>query len=228
MQAFVFNTRRPLFQDPLVRQALGARPLTSCGPTGRCSSPSTPATTPSLPTRTTPPRPAGCGRAAPARTPARPGAGRGVHPAAGAAVHRTAEQPARQHARGENPARTGRLDDCGAGCSPIRRRNLPFRYPAGGFLVPAGDRAYAANLRKLGIAVDYRTIDPACTRTGSGTSIADMVVTSFGQSQSPGNEQARLLDQPGGGPQGFAELAGIHSRRWTPWWTRSMPTPRSS
>jgi microcin C transport system substrate-binding protein len=70
---------------------------------------------------------------------------------------------------------------------------------------------YAANLRKLGIAVDYRTIDPALYADRVRDFDFDMVVTSFGQSQSPGNEQRDYWTSQAADRKGSRNLAGIHS-----------------
>ena len=70
---------------------------------------------------------------------------------------------------------------------------------------------YAANLRKLGIAVDYRTIDPALYADRVRDFDFDMVVTSFGQSQSPGNEQRDYWTSQAADRKGSRNLAGIRS-----------------
>ena len=70
---------------------------------------------------------------------------------------------------------------------------------------------YAANLRKLGIAVDYRTIDPALYADRIRDFDFDMVVTSFGQSQSPGNEQRDYWTASAAERKGSRNLAGISS-----------------
>lgn len=70
---------------------------------------------------------------------------------------------------------------------------------------------YAANLRKLGIAVDYRTIDPALYADRIRDFDFDMVVSSFGQSQSPGNEQRDYWTSQAAPRKGSRNLAGISS-----------------
>ena len=61
---------------------------------------------------------------------------------------------------------------------------------------------YAANLGKLGITLRYRTVDPTLYQRRVDSFDYDMIVTTFGQSQSPGNEQRDMwhsasADQPG-------------------------------
>ena len=61
---------------------------------------------------------------------------------------------------------------------------------------------YIKNLQKLGIKASYRTIDPALYTLRIKDFDFDMVVNSFGQSQSPGNEQrdywhSSAADRPG-------------------------------
>ena len=61
---------------------------------------------------------------------------------------------------------------------------------------------YAKNLKKLGINMSYRTVDVALYQRRSDTFDFDMIVQSFGQSQSPGNElrnywHSSVADQEG-------------------------------
>jgi len=49
--------------------------------------------------------------------------------------------------------------------------------------------SYVKNLQKLGIKAHYRTIDPTLYTERLKTFDFDMIVTTYGQSQSPGNEQ---------------------------------------
>lgn len=63
--------------------------------------------------------------------------------------------------------------------------------------------AYVKNLRKLGMQVDYRTIDSALYVDRLKNFDFDMIVMVYGQSQSPGNEQrgywhSTFADRPGG------------------------------
>ncbi len=70
---------------------------------------------------------------------------------------------------------------------------------------------YAANLKRLGIAVTYRTIDPALYADRVKNFDFDMVVTTFGQSQSPGNEQRDYWTTVAADRNGSRNLAGIKS-----------------
>jgi microcin C transport system substrate-binding protein len=70
---------------------------------------------------------------------------------------------------------------------------------------------YVANLKRLGIAVAYRTIDPALYAERIKKFDFDMVVTSYGQSQSPGNEQRDYWTTPAASREGSRNLAGISS-----------------
>jgi microcin C transport system substrate-binding protein len=83
--------------------------------------------------------------------------------------------------------------------------NTPFTFDI--LLVsPSFERvmaAYAKNLKKLGIQVDYRTIDSALYVERLKKFDFDMIVMVYGQSQSPGNEQrgywhSTFADRPGG------------------------------
>lgn len=63
--------------------------------------------------------------------------------------------------------------------------------------------AYVKNLKKLGMQVDYRTIDSALYVERLKKFDFDMIVMVYGQSQSPGNEQrgywhSTFADRPGG------------------------------
>ncbi|MCL2341343.1 MAG: extracellular solute-binding protein [Proteobacteria bacterium] len=69
--------------------------------------------------------------------------------------------------------------------------------------------SYALNLGKLGIEVSYRTIDPALYADRIKNFDFDLVVTVFGQSQSPGNEQRDYWTSPAAGRKGSKNLAGI-------------------
>ncbi len=70
---------------------------------------------------------------------------------------------------------------------------------------PAFERVmapYAANLKKLGITLRYRTVDMTLYQRRLDSFDYDMIVSSFGQSQSPGNEQRDMwhsssADRPG-------------------------------
>lgn len=68
---------------------------------------------------------------------------------------------------------------------------------------------YARNLAKLGIRVDYRTVDPALYQRRMDTYDFDMVVAGFGQSQSPGNELLGMFHSSTATQEGARNLMGI-------------------
>ena len=70
---------------------------------------------------------------------------------------------------------------------------------------------FVSNLGKLGITAEYRTIDPALYADRIKNFEYDMVVTTFGQSQSPGNEQRDYWTSPAADRKGSRNLAGIAS-----------------
>ena len=70
---------------------------------------------------------------------------------------------------------------------------------------------YAKNLSKLGVKVSYRTIDPALYVDRIKNFDFDMTVTVYGQSQSPGNEQRDNWSSAAASRKGSANLAGIQS-----------------
>ena len=70
---------------------------------------------------------------------------------------------------------------------------------------------FAANLEKLGVKVTYRTIDPALYADRIKNFDFDMVVTTYGQSQSPGNEQRDYWTTEAAARKGSRNLAGINS-----------------
>jgi ABC-type oligopeptide transport system, periplasmic component len=70
---------------------------------------------------------------------------------------------------------------------------------------------YAANLKKMGIEVSYRTIDPALYTDRIKNFDFDMAVTSFGQSQSPGNEQRDYWTSAAADRKGSRNITGIKS-----------------
>ncbi|NLZ18154.1 MAG: ABC transporter substrate-binding protein [Desulfobulbaceae bacterium] len=69
--------------------------------------------------------------------------------------------------------------------------------------------AYANNLKKLGITIEYRSIDPSLYTDRIKNFDFDMVVSVFGQSQSPGNEQRDYWSSQAADQQGSRNLAGI-------------------
>jgi microcin C transport system substrate-binding protein len=68
---------------------------------------------------------------------------------------------------------------------------------------------YVANLKKLGMQVDYRTIDPALYTDRVQNFDFDMIVHVYGQSLSPGNEQKNYWHSEAANRQGSKNLAGI-------------------
>ncbi len=70
---------------------------------------------------------------------------------------------------------------------------------------------YVKNLAKLGIKADYRTIDPALYSDRVKNFDFDMVVNVFGQSQSPGNEQRDYWSSSSASRKGSRNLAGVNS-----------------
>ncbi len=68
---------------------------------------------------------------------------------------------------------------------------------------------YVANLKKLGVTVDYRTIDPALYTDRVQNFDYDMIVHVYGQSLSPGNEQKNFWHSESANRSGSKNLAGI-------------------
>ena len=68
---------------------------------------------------------------------------------------------------------------------------------------------FARNLGKLGIEVEYRTVDVALYQRRADTFDFDMMVTVFGQSQSPGNELISMFHSSTADQEGSRNLAGI-------------------
>ena len=68
---------------------------------------------------------------------------------------------------------------------------------------------YAHNLRKLGIQLNYRTVDVSLYVQRRRTFDFDMMVASFPQSQSPGNEQYNMWHSSTADQEGSNNLAGI-------------------
>jgi microcin C transport system substrate-binding protein len=69
--------------------------------------------------------------------------------------------------------------------------------------------SFARNLGKLGIEVDYRTVDVALYQRRADTFDFDMMVTVFGQSQSPGNELISMFHSSTADQEGSRNLIGI-------------------
>ncbi len=71
---------------------------------------------------------------------------------------------------------------------------------------------YVANLKKLGMKVDYRTIDPALYTDRVQNFDYDMIVHVYGQSLSPGNEQKNYWHSESANRPGSKNLAGISNK----------------
>lgn len=70
---------------------------------------------------------------------------------------------------------------------------------------------YVKNLKKLGIQAKYRTIDPTLYVERRNAFDFDMIVTVYGQSQSPGNEQRSYWHSSSADRVGSHNYAGIRS-----------------
>lgn len=70
---------------------------------------------------------------------------------------------------------------------------------------------YVKNLKKLGIQAKYRTIDPTLYVERRNAFDFDMIVISYGQSQSPGNEQRNFWQSSSADRIGSHNYAGIKS-----------------
>ena len=70
---------------------------------------------------------------------------------------------------------------------------------------------FERNLKKLGIAVEYRTVDVALYQQRMESFDFDMVVSSFGQSQSPGNELMGMFHSSSAQQNGSRNLIGIEN-----------------
>ncbi len=68
---------------------------------------------------------------------------------------------------------------------------------------------FVSNLKKLGIQADYRTIDPALYTEREQKFDFDMIVHVYGQAQSPGNEQRNYWHSATADIPGSKNLAGI-------------------
>lgn len=69
---------------------------------------------------------------------------------------------------------------------------------------------FARNLGKLGIHVDYRTVDPALYKRRTDEFDFDMVVSGFGESQSPGNELMQMFHSSSADKKGTRNLFGLN------------------
>ncbi len=70
---------------------------------------------------------------------------------------------------------------------------------------------YANNLKRLGIEMNYRTVDTSLYQRRNDTFDFDMVVSSFGQSMSPGNELRAMFHSESAATDGSRNLPGINS-----------------
>jgi microcin C transport system substrate-binding protein len=70
---------------------------------------------------------------------------------------------------------------------------------------------FARNLAKLGIRLRYRTVDSALYQRRTDTFDFDMIVESFGQSQSPGNELVGLWHSSTANQEGANNVMGLKS-----------------
>lgn len=68
---------------------------------------------------------------------------------------------------------------------------------------------FAANLKKLGIVINYRSVDPSLYQQRVDAFDYDMIVHVFGQSPSPGNEQRDFWHSSAADVKGSHNLIGI-------------------
>lgn len=68
---------------------------------------------------------------------------------------------------------------------------------------------FERNLAKLGIKINYRTVDVALWQRRADTFDFDMIVHVFGQSQSPGNEQMHMWHSSAADKEGSNNFIGI-------------------
>lgn len=71
---------------------------------------------------------------------------------------------------------------------------------------------FVSNLEKLGMKVSYRTIDPTLYTDRLKNFDFDMIVASYGQSLSPGNEQRNFWHSEAADKPGSSNYAGIRSK----------------
>jgi len=69
---------------------------------------------------------------------------------------------------------------------------------------------YAHNLAKLGVHMTYRTVDSALYQRRTDQFDFDMIVASFGASQSPGNELITRFHSSSANQEGSDNVSGIH------------------
>jgi microcin C transport system substrate-binding protein len=68
---------------------------------------------------------------------------------------------------------------------------------------------YVANLKRLGVKVNYRTVDQALYKRRLDNFDFDMIVHVFGQSQSPGNEQLNMWSSASADTKGSQNYIGL-------------------
>ncbi|MBF0370602.1 MAG: ABC transporter substrate-binding protein [Magnetococcales bacterium] len=68
---------------------------------------------------------------------------------------------------------------------------------------------YTANLKKLGVVMTYRTVDPSLYQRRVNDFDYDMIVAVFGQSQSPGNEQRNMWHSQSADVKGSQNRIGL-------------------
>jgi len=96
----------------------------------------------------------------------------------------------------------------------VNREGEPFAFEIT-LVSPSFERvmaAYVGNLEKLGMKVSYRTIDSTLYAERLKNFDFDMIVASYGQSQSPGNEQRNFWHSEAADQPGSNNYAGIKSK----------------
>ena len=95
----------------------------------------------------------------------------------------------------------------------VNERNEPFRFSIT-LVSPSFERVmavYVDDLQRLGIQAEYRAIDPALYVERLKKFDYDMIVVTYGQSQSPGNEQKNYWHSSAADREGSKNYAGIKS-----------------
>ncbi|MBS0242994.1 MAG: ABC transporter substrate-binding protein, partial [Proteobacteria bacterium] len=72
--------------------------------------------------------------------------------------------------------------------------------------------AYKAELAKLGIPIEVRIVDAALYRRRTQVFDFDIIIASFAQSHSPGNEQREFWGSAAAGEEGSRNVMGIKSK----------------
>jgi microcin C transport system substrate-binding protein len=100
-----------------------------------------------------------------------------------------------------------------SGGSLVNDRGEPFAFDIL-LASPAFERvmaAYVDNLKKLGVRVEYRVVDQALYSERVKSFDFDMIVATYGQSASPGNEQRNFWHSVSADKPGSQNYAGIKS-----------------